>query len=531
MEFLKRLPVLLLIWLAVSAGMGLVLAISDGIGLTAQAWMAYAILTATSLFLIFVIWRFVEGDEAPAWLFAAALLALLLRLGVGVALYRALPQYGYGEKAEDAGYVYWDAYKRDGDAYGRGRGDSPLVSAFTDPKRSDQYGGLLFISAGIYRYLGGEEHRPLLPVTLLAGISSMAVILSWGIGKRLFNLSVAKGSAWITVLYPEAILLGASQMREPFLITAFAASVYGYFLLRDGERLKGFSWILISIAVLTLPVSPAFVAVILITLLLTWLWDYRKLSGRAGLIIALALMTLLVAAYFATRAWSALEAIEGTPLQIIRAWLGNAVAGWRVTRVTEQSVWLDTLLTDTPDALQLPFLVIFGVVQPFLPAALVAPGSILWKSIAIWRSLGWFMILPLLVYATYASIRRLGWRHIGTFLALFVWVTALGASYRAPSYQWDNPRYRAAFLAIQAVVVAWAWWHGRESKDPWLRHISLIFGVDTLVFTYWYLGRYTALPKLAFLHNLLLIAIFTVGYLAYLVVIPKVRSRNIEYQD
>jgi hypothetical protein len=179
-----------------------------------------------------------------------------------------------------------------------------------------------------------------------------------------------------------------------------------------------------------------------------------------------------------------------------------------------------------PDTLHLPFLVVFGLVQPFLPAALVAPGSILWKSIAIWRSLGWFLFLPFLFYGTFASIRQLGRKHLNTFFSIFIWGSALIASYRAPSYQWDNPRYRVVFIVIQALVVAWAWWQGRKSKDPWLRHTLVIFGVDTLIFTYWYLGRYTALPKLALLHNLLLIGIFTIGYLAWIVLLPMVQRRE-----
>lgn len=236
-------------------------------------------------------------------------------------------------------------------------------------------------------------------------------------------------------------------------------------------------------------------------------------------------LILLVAGYFAAQAWSALEAIEGTPFEIIQAWLDNAVAGWRITRVSEKSVWLDTLLTSMPDQLQLPFLVLFGLVQPFLPAALVAPGSVLWKSIAIWRSLGWFMILPLLIYSTYASFRQMGWKHLSTFFSLFVWISALIASYRAPSYQWDNPRYRAIFLAIQATIAAWAWWRGRKSEDRWLRHFIVLFGVNTLIFTYWYLGRYTALPKLALMHNLILIVLFTAGYLVFALLVPRLRRK------
>jgi hypothetical protein len=514
------IPVL---WVIGSSVVGLILSLTDGFGFSLPGWSAYSILTAISLLLIFLVWAAVERDERSGWLFTVALIAFLLRLGVGVALYRALPVYGYGEKAEQAGYVYWDAYKRDSDAYARGRGELPLVAAFSDPKRSDQYGGLLFVSAGIYRFLGTEQHRPLLPVTLLAGIASLAVIFSWGVGRRLFNPSVAAGAAWIAALYPEAVLLGASQMREPFLITAFAMSIYSYFVAKDGELQRGLLWLAAAIGIFTLPISPPFVAVIVVTLLVTGLWEQRVLSKRVVLIILLALILLLIGGFLAARAWSALEEIEGTPLAIVQAWLGNAVASWRVNRVSEQSVWLDTLLSGMPASLQLPFLVLFGLVQPFLPAALVAPGSMLWKSIAIWRSLGWFMLLPLLLYGTVASIRRLGWRHVGTFFSLFVWISALIASYRAPSYQWDNPRYRAVFLAVQGVIAAWAWWQGRQSHDPWMRHLFVIFGVDTLIFTYWYLGRYTALPKLAFLHNVMLIGLFTVVYLALVLLVPKLQ--------
>jgi hypothetical protein len=524
MNLLKK-PVYLVFGAAASISVGLILAAVDGIGWTFQGWVAYSILTAISLFLILIVWAFVEGEDTPSWLFALALGAFVMRLGVGLALYRALPVYGYGEKAERAGYVYWDAYKRDSDAYARGRGSAPLASAFTDPKRSDQYGGLLFISAGIYRYLGGDEHRPLLPVTLLAGISALSVVFTWAVGRRLFNLPVANGAAWIVAIYPEAVLLGASQMREPFLITALAASIYGYFVSRGGESRKGLAWILISITVLTLPISPPFVAVILLTLLLMGVWESPRFSRGMAIAALTGLLALFLAGFLVVRAWSALEAIEGTSIEIVQAWLDNAVAGWRITRVSEKSVWLDTLLTSMPDPLQLPFLVVFGLVQPFLPAALVAPGSILWKSIAIWRSLGWFTILPLLVYAMYASVRRSGWKHLSTFFSIFVWIAALIASYRAPSYQWDNPRYRAVFLAIQAVIAAWAWWEGRKSKDHWLRHITIIFGVNTLIFTYWYLGRYTALPKLALMHNLILIVLFTAGYLATVLLIPKLRRR------
>src|SRR3990170_44717 len=59
------------------------------------------------------------------------------------------------------------------------------------------------------------------------------------------------------------------------------------------------------------------------------------------------------------------------------------------------------------------------------------------------RSIAWLVILPFLLYAPLAALRRTGLRGLPTYLALVVWATAILASYRAGGDGWDNVRYRS----------------------------------------------------------------------------------------
>ena len=51
----------------------------------------------------------------------------------------------------------------------------------------------------------------------------------------------------------------------------------------------------------------------------------------------------------------------------------------------------------------------YGVAQPFLPATLVdVTAAAIWRGINIWRSLGWTVLLALLLYAPLLAWRRRG---------------------------------------------------------------------------------------------------------------------------
>src|SRR5512140_503815 len=105
-------------------------------------------------------------------IYLVVIFAFILRMGLGVAASTLLPRVGYDSKPQQAGYIFFDAYRRDTQAWELARSDKPLMRAFDSKFSSDQYGGLLWISAFIYRYLSPVTHQPLEVVFLAALIGS-----------------------------------------------------------------------------------------------------------------------------------------------------------------------------------------------------------------------------------------------------------------------------------------------------------------------------------------------------------------------
>ncbi len=186
---------------------------------------------------------------------------------------------------------------------------------------------------------------------------------------------------------------------------------------------------------------------------------------------------------------------------------------WQRNSLWSQSDWTRRLLNATPEWAHLPFFTVYGLIRPFLPAALIDRGLPIWRSIAIWRGLGWIVVLPFLLYAPVAAIRRTGWRSLPTYLSVLVWITALLASYRGTGDQWDNPRYRAVFLVAQVALAGWAWVNAKEIGSPWLKRTFVLVGVSILLFTLWYGFRYSLLPYFSVLHAVGVVAAFIVIFL------------------
>ena len=491
-----------------------------------RLWLSYAVLLLVGSGVISLGWLAVRGEGAPRKLLLIVLLGLSLRLAVGIALYQGLPRWGYDAKVQRAGYVYWDAYKRDEDAYALAKSDQPIVKAFTSDVVSDQYGGLLALSALIYRYTPATGHHPLLVVIPLAAISTLAILFTWGFTRRTFGEKIANGSAWLVALYPEAILLGASQMREPFLIAGLALALFGYSYLGSDQQKRGVLYLAISVLVLGLPISPPFIAVLMGTIFLLWLWQVRSISRSQIIGFVLVFLIAIAAILLAAQSWAGSQGVGRSTLDVLRGWLENVTLQWRFNLVSEKSELVDSLLDKLPAGLELPFLVLYGVIQPFLPAAIVAPGAPIWKVIGIWRSLGWFLILPPLVYATVRAPGKTGWRSPLTFFIIFIWITALLSSYRATSYQWDSPRYRAVFIVIQAIAAAWAWQIAREDRDRWLGRLFVIFGLIFGMFTLWYIGRYSGGGALGIITTIVVALAVSLVYAVFMAL--KDRRASIE---
>jgi hypothetical protein len=423
----------------------------------------------------------------------------VVHVSLGVLWFGLLPIYGHGTPSERSGYVMGDAYARDTQAWRLARSDSPLADAFVDQRKSDQYGGMLFFSAAVYRYLGGAKHQPLLMLLVAAGFSALALPFTWGFAKLAWGEAEAKLAAWILALYPEAALLGSSQMREAFTVTLAAAALYG--LLRYLRRRPAGSrnwlrlaWVVAPLAI-CMPISPPLTAMVLTMLLVVALAlrasQVESAPNQRLLWIALAGLAVIGMAglYLALKQFTPSGMVN--PLEMLRWWFTKSAQfqGY----VTEQlSGWLQKALKPYPAWMKLPVLVGYGIVQPFLPAALVAGSeSPIWHGIALWRAAGWTALLALLVYAPLLSTRTQNKRLLALALCLLVWGVILIAAVRAGGDMWDNPRYRVTFASLHAALAAWAWLEHRRVGDPLFRRAVLLVASLLGWFLPWYLRRYT----------------------------------------
>ncbi len=433
-------------------------------------------------------WRLMRRENPPRWLFNLLIGAALLRLAAAVFWALALPAWGYGNPAELAGYVMGDAYERDAAAWELASSDQPLSNAFRAYQAVDQYGGLLYLSAAVYRYLGGAAHQPLMMAALAAAFSALSVIFAWGFTRCLWGDSAARTAAWIVAIYPEAVLLGSSQMREAFTMTLAAAAFYALAWAWRRHSVKG-GLLTLAVLLLSVPLSPTFAMLLAVVLALLSLalvaprgWRSLALLGGLGFVAIAGLV------FFSLQIGLG---VAGGPLGALVHWVERTRV-WQEILTRQASGWMAKVFANTPLALHGWIVVGYGVLQPFLPAALIASGNLLWRGIAIWRSLGWIALLPLLLYAPLRAARRPRDR-VALLGSLACWGVILVGVLRAGGDQWDNPRYRVAFIALQAALVGWAWTQQRRAPDASLRRVLISAALVLAWFVPWYLRRYTPL--------------------------------------
>ena len=99
-------------------------------------------------------------------------------------LFIALPAVGYDEDPTNAGYLYLDAYRRDGDAWRLAESGEPLGMAFQEEFTTDQYGGLLSLSAAVYRVFSPDGHRPLLILILTSFAAAAGLPFLWQVVRK-----------------------------------------------------------------------------------------------------------------------------------------------------------------------------------------------------------------------------------------------------------------------------------------------------------------------------------------------------------
>jgi hypothetical protein len=468
------------------------LALGAGLSaLQAGAWwiglLGFSALFVLGLAGLTAAWRRAGAGKTLAWMIA---LALILRLAAGVAVYIALPLNGHSTADDQAGYVFTDAHRRDDQAWGLATSGKPLWSAFDRSYYTDQYGGLLAFSALTYRYLSPDAHRPLLIIVLASLTAALGVPFLFQAVRLLWNEQIALAAGWLFVLYPESILTGGAQMREPFLLTFSAMALWGFAdWLKQGAR-RGWAWIGAGLAGMLL-VSPA-IALVMLIFLAGWLYvrgERQRINWKvwAGLaIVFLAGMFVLSWSLNRNQDFSA-----GSPLGIILNWFRQA-AKWDTYQLERGSGWIQLLFKKMNTTGQLLFVIVYGILQPVLPAAFVEPTTLTWQIISILRAAGWYALLPLLIYAWIAAWRSAPGpdRRLWLWIVGAAWLWILICSIRAGGDQWDNPRYRLILFGLESIAAAFAWTAWRESRDAWLPRLALVELLAVLIFLQWYLSRY-----------------------------------------
>jgi hypothetical protein len=486
-------------------------------------WLSFSSLFLLAFFLFTWLHRWAGGGRTLAWMIS---LAFALRLLVGVGIYLALPVDGYDDPDDRAGFIFTDAHRRDDQAWELAQSDEPILSAFNKSQRTDQYGGLLAFISLAYRVFSPDAHRIFLPIFLSAMVAALGLPFFWRAAQKTFGEQIALAAGWMLALYPESLFLGGAAMREPYLITFGAISLWGFinwqFSERSGQRLSvtpelrlnqqrtgetgennrivsivrtaylshvGMIWLGLGLVGMLL-VSPA-VALATLVILTGWWWIAHEHGRFSWLVFFVTVFIFLVGLALLAAALNRQGNFGGGPLGVIDAWFRESVR-WVVFQLQRDSGWVQKLFDQMPEWLHLPFVTIYGIFQPVLPAVFVEPTTLTWRIIGIARSLGWYLFWPLLLYAFIAAWKNEDARE----RRLWMWITATSwmwivlAALRGGGDQWDNPRYRAILLLWQALASGYALACFRTRSDSWLVRIFLVEGIFLAFFTQWYLSRY-----------------------------------------
>jgi hypothetical protein len=460
--------------IALAAGLltGALLALLFPRGSFLSGWLAGSALLVPGIGGLLAAWKWAGAGRMLGWMVA---LAFLLRLGLGVAVSLGLPLFGYEEPEQNAGYVFYDAFRRDGQAWELAQSGQPLLSAFTEDFATDQYGGLLALSALIYRGLSPDAHRPYLIIILGALAAGAGLPFFYRAVKERWNVGVAAAAGWIMALYPDSLLLGASQMREPYLIGLTGVAFWGVVSWPKNHRRAGsvIAASLLLIALFSSKIALPVAGVLAVWFFLDHLYEKLPRAGRIGVWVTFAAAGGLVAVLF----WE---------------WFAAALF-WDIRQIQSTSGLGEKAVAEIGEVFRPVFYTIYGLARPLLPAAIAATRPPwIWKIIDVTRGVGWYALAPLLLYSfwTVFKARPLAARRALLWFAAAVLAWLVISSARAGGDQWDNPRYRVIFLPWMALLAGWGLRWAVEQHDAWLWRWLVVEAIFLGFFTQWYLTRY-----------------------------------------
>ena len=436
-------------------------------GLPGAAFLVFA-----SCLLLYAAWQVADRNKTVGWIMLAVYLIRLL-LGVGFTAW--LPEYGYDTPQQNAGYLFRDAYERDQESWGNNLSKESLWDVYWVGFDTDQYGGLLLIGAIIYRTFSSDLHRAALLLILSAFFAALAVPFLWKAIRHTWTGKLTNTALWIYALYPDSILFSSSQMREPYL---FASSAMSFWAVQTWREHKTKSVIVFLLNALFIMLISAKVGMFIMAFLLVWFilvqFPPQKKWVQIGFVAGLIGGGIIIG----LASW---------------AWL-KSTASWEVLVNIQNSGWVQKLVANLDPKMQIAFLTGYGLVQPLLPAAIAEPSIVLWKTIAITRALGWYLILPFIAYGVFSiplekDVKK-RWLILWTAIFMIMWFVLSSA--RAGGDLWDNPRYRFAFLPWIGLFIAWAWETARKARNGWLIRWFVGIWSFVLLITHWYIGRYTS---------------------------------------
>jgi hypothetical protein len=469
------------------------LTLIDSSGHWLQAWFAYLVMLGFGAASTYWVWKLVKANSKVT---IVTIISFSLRLSVGIALALLLPTFGYQNSPEHlAGYVYTDAFFRDSQAWDIVTSGNPLSQAFSGKFSGDQYGGMLALSAFIYRFLSPDAHRPFLILILSATFSAWGILFLWKASKTWFSEKTSLLTIWLFALYPESVLLGSSQMREAIVIPLTAISFYGLTEILAKKRI-GWLWMILS-AVFLFSIQPLAGFISFAVLFGIWLLDpitlnsikQRRTILAIFLLIAVLMGTMLLVGSILTN----LPSIQGNKsLGIFINWFQNNFS--YQSYLTERSSGMfQRLLDNMGEQWRWLIVMVYGIAQPVLPAIVGDPDAAwIMRIIGFLRAAGWYALALFLIYGTLGvfrsrnELRRLQLIWIG----IISWAWIILAALNAGADQWDNPRYRVILLLWQVILAAWAWEWARSRRDAWLWRWLAVEVVFVAVFTEWYLSRY-----------------------------------------
>jgi hypothetical protein len=444
-------------------------------------WGAAGLLIFLSAMGLYTAWRWARSGRSLGQMI---ILAFVLRLAVGIGLSLAYQAWGYDQPIYNAGYIFPDAMERDIEAYQVGTSDVQLLFNPNLTLGSDQYGGLGLLSAAVYRYLSPDAHRPFLMLIIGAFFFSLGVpFLIKAVDLR-WSHPVARLTAWIYILYPDGIFFTSSQMREPYMVGLSAAAFWAVLAWGKSRR----SALMLGLPAVGLMFLFSTRSALFLTGVLACLFLLEYVAGRPEKVWKIA-------------GWAGLGLGALLAVGLTWVWFRDA-SGWDILLTQRGSGVVEKRIEEIGPFFRIPFVTALGLAQPVLPAAITETKSIpLAKAVTLLRSLGWYIVAPLLMYSLFslagikdkAARMRMAW----VILAVLLWSCI--ASLRAGGDMTDNPRYRLLFLIWIALAAAWAIHWAYEQRDAWFVRWLAVEAIFLTFFTSWYASRYYHFPiKLPF---------------------------------